>query len=91
LHTELFDEVLERKKSYRAPLPEPPSLQSDESPVYAGPNFDELDQAVQNSFYEYLGERGVDDALAERLADFAQAKELSEYIAWLDGVRAFAK
>jgi hypothetical protein len=46
---------------------------------------------VQNAFSEYLRARGVDDALAERLADFAQAKELSEYIAWLDGVRAFAK
>jgi len=62
----------------------------DELPLYAGPNFDELDQAVQNAFYEYLADRGVDDALAERLADFAQAKEQSEYVAWLAAARAFA-
>ena len=63
----------------------------DELPVYAGPNFDELDQAVQNAFYEYLADRGVDDALAERLADFAQAKEQSEYVGWLQAARDFAK
>ena len=63
----------------------------DELPLYAGPNFDELDQAVQNAFYEYLADRGVDDALAERLADFAQAKEQSEYVAWLSAARDFAK
>ena len=63
----------------------------DELPLYAGPNFDELDQAVQNAFYEYLADRGVDDALAERLADFAQAKEQSEYVNWLAAARDFAK
>ena len=67
------------------------SPQFDELPLYAGPNFDELDQAVQNAFYEYLADRGVDDELAEKLADFAQAKEQSEYVGWLTAARDFAK
>ena len=66
-------------------------MQFDELPLYAGPNFDELDQAVQNAFYEYLADRGVDDALAERLADYAQAKEQNEYVNWLAAARDFAK
>lgn len=30
-----------------------------ETAEYAGPNFEELDQALQNAFYDYLGERCV--------------------------------
>lgn len=64
---------------------------ADESPAYGGPNFDELDQAVQNAFYEYLADRGVDDAAADKLGDYAAAKENAEYTAWLAAVSAFVK
>ena len=46
---------------------------------------------MQNAFYEYLADRGVDGALAERLADYAQAKEQTEYVNWLAAARDFAK
>jgi len=64
---------------------------ADEAPGYGGPNFDELDQAVQNAFYEYLADRGVDDDAADKLGDYAAAKENAEYTAWLAAVAAFAK
>lgn len=64
---------------------------SEESAAYGGPNFDELDQAVQNGFYEYLADRGVDDALAERLGDYAAAKEQVEYVTWLTSTRDLVK
>jgi hypothetical protein len=63
----------------------------DEGAAYSGPNFDELDQALQNGFYEYLAARGVDDSLCERLADFCAAKEQAEYVNWLGGAASFVK
>jgi complement component 1 Q subcomponent-binding protein, mitochondrial len=62
----------------------------DELRTYAGPNFDELDQTLQNAFYEFLAERGVDDGLAEKLADYCGAKEQTEYTNWLGAARDFA-
>ena len=35
-------------------------------------------------------DRGIDDAFAERLADFAQSKEQTEYVRWLAAARDFA-
>ncbi len=64
---------------------------SDDLPLYGGPNFDELDQAVQNGFYEYLADRGVDDGLAEKLGDYCAAKEQVEYLSWLSATRDFVK
>lgn len=64
---------------------------SEENPSYGGPNFEELDQAVQNGFYEYLAERGIDDTLAEKLGDFAASKEQAEYITWLETTKAFVQ
>jgi complement component 1 Q subcomponent-binding protein len=63
----------------------------DELRTYAGPNFDELDQNLQNAFYEYLAERGVDDAAAQTIADYCGAKEQTEYVNWLAAARDFAK
>lgn len=63
----------------------------DELPYYAGPNFDELDQALQNSVYEYLAARGIDDSLATNLADYCAAKEQNEYVNWLSSMNDFAR
>lgn len=62
----------------------------EDAPVYAGPTFDELDNALQNAFYEYLADRGVDDSLAEKLTDFCSTKEQVEYVRWLGAVKDFA-
>ena len=44
----------------------------DELPQYAGPVFEELDDALQNAFYEYLEDRGIHDDLAATLSDYAR-------------------
>lgn len=61
----------------------------DESPVYAGPAFEELDVSLQTAFYEYLAERGIDDELAANLADYCANKEQQEYVHWLKSMKDF--
>jgi len=74
-----------------APSPDKVFGGFDELPYYAGPNFDELDQALQNSVYEYLAARGIDDSLATNLADYCAAKEQNEYVNWLSTMNEFVK
>jgi len=42
---------------------------------YIGPAFDTLDVAVQDEFEAYLKERGIDEALAQFIPQFAEYKE----------------
>ncbi len=74
---------------------EPPAAEifagSETSALYAGPQFDELDETLQNAFYEYLSQRGVDDDFAATLSDFCSSKEQAEYVAWLKGMQSFIK
>lgn len=57
----------------------------------AGPQFDELDETLQNAFYDYLAERGVDDDLAASVSDYCSSKEQLEYVGWLKGMQSFVK
>lgn len=59
----------------KAPTPDQVFGGFDETPVYAGPAFDELDEDLKNAFYEYLSARGVDDAFADKLAAYSCDKE----------------
>jgi complement component 1 Q subcomponent-binding protein, mitochondrial len=61
----------------------------EETSVYGGPVFDELDDTLQNAFYDWLGNMGVDDDLAARVSDYASSKEQHEYVGWLKGVHGF--
>jgi complement component 1 Q subcomponent-binding protein, mitochondrial len=65
--------------------------QEDTLPFYNGPNFEELDTTLQNAFYEHLEQLGIDDSFASALADYASAKEQSEYVQWLKSVEKFIK
>ncbi|WWC70183.1 uncharacterized protein I206_104132 [Kwoniella pini CBS 10737] len=58
---------------------------------YMGPQFDHLDQAVQEAFGAYLAERGVDEALADFVLSYCEHKEQKDYVSWLDQVRGFVE
>ncbi|WVR07054.1 hypothetical protein IAU60_004093 [Kwoniella sp. DSM 27419] len=58
---------------------------------YMGPQFDHLDQAVQEAFGAYLAERGVDEALADFVLSYCEHKEQKDYVSWLDQVRGFVQ
>lgn len=68
-------------------------LDDDESyfSSYPGPNYDELDESVQEEFHKYLEVRGVDSDLANYIAEVHVDKEQREYTRWLENVSNFVK
>ena len=62
---------------------------AESSAAYGGPIFDELDETLQNAFYDFLAQRGVDDELAGRIADYCSSKEQTEYVSFLQAVEKF--
>jgi complement component 1 Q subcomponent-binding protein len=55
--------------------------------VYTGPPFGNLDEELQNLLDQYLADRGVDEMLAEFVAEYIDSKEQKEYVSWLEGKR----
>ncbi|GAC95050.1 regulatory protein [Pseudozyma hubeiensis SY62] len=56
---------------------------------YLGPQFETLDDAVQNQWYQFWAERGVDANLALFIPNYAEYKEQREYCSWLANMRDF--
>lgn len=54
---------------------------------YSGPDFDELDETLQQAFLDYLEERGVTSELGQYLRSACVDKSSREYVAWLQKVR----
>ncbi|PVG01452.1 mitochondrial glyco protein [Serendipita vermifera] len=59
--------------------------------LFIGPNFDNLDVAVQEAFESYLEERGIDENLAMLIPEYAAWKEQQEYVSWLNNVKKFVE
>jgi len=57
--------------------------------VYPGPDFLSLDSTVQEIFYEYLEERGINSDLAEFLPEYVNMKENKSYLRWLEQISKF--
>ena len=56
---------------------------------YLGPQFETLDDSLQDQFRQYLHERGIDANLALFIPNYAEYKEQREYCSWLANVRTF--
>jgi hypothetical protein len=61
----------------------------DSDTVFTGPVFSELDSELQDSFREYVAERGINEDLGEYLRHLMFDKEQEEYVHWLEGVKTF--
>ncbi|THH11945.1 hypothetical protein EW145_g350 [Phellinidium pouzarii] len=59
--------------------------------LYSGPSFDHLDPEVQEEFEKFLDERGINEALAIFLHDYAEYKEQTEYVSWIEKVQKFVE
>ncbi|XP_021717100.1 uncharacterized protein At2g39795, mitochondrial-like [Chenopodium quinoa] len=55
---------------------------------YTGPKFRELDDELQNSLYEFLEERQIDDTLCVFLHNYVNYKEKAEHIRWMNSVKS---
>ncbi|KIR67283.1 hypothetical protein I312_102628 [Cryptococcus bacillisporus CA1280] len=58
---------------------------------YMGPQFDHLDETVQEAFGSYLAERGVDESLADFVLSYCEHKEQKDYVSWINQVRGFVE
>ncbi|WVQ80767.1 hypothetical protein IAT38_002872 [Cryptococcus sp. DSM 104549] len=58
---------------------------------YMGPQFEHLDEVVQEAFGSYLAERGVDETLADFVLSYCEHKEQKDYVSWLEAVRGFVE
>ncbi|XP_057794935.1 uncharacterized protein At2g39795, mitochondrial-like [Salvia miltiorrhiza] len=56
---------------------------------YMGPQFKELDDELQDSLYDFLEARGVDDELAEFLHAYMRYKDKNEYIRWMESMKTY--
>ena len=67
----------------------------EENPVigttYSGPNFEDLEESVQDKFHDYLEERGINADLANYIIEAHLDKEQREYTSWLERVAHFVK
>eukprot|EP01067_Filipodium_phascolosomae_P009758 Filipodium_phascolosomae@DN947_c0_g1_i1.p1 len=62
-----------------------------ESPTgYNGPEFEDLDDNLQNSIDEYLAAYGISEELADMIDACAMDKEQREYMVWLKAMEALA-
>ena len=56
---------------------------------YTGPDFEELDESLQDSFLAFLEERDITPELGEWLMHLVHDKEQREYMYWLEKVKHF--
>ncbi|KAK2982852.1 hypothetical protein RJ640_021342 [Escallonia rubra] len=56
---------------------------------YMGPKFKELDDELQESLYEFLEARGIDDELAVFLHKYMKNKDKLEFVRWMENVKSY--
>ncbi|KAJ0008497.1 hypothetical protein Pint_30296 [Pistacia integerrima] len=56
---------------------------------YVGPEFKALDDELQDSLYEFLEERGINEQLAVFLHEYMRNKDRIEVIRWMQTVKSY--
>ncbi|XP_010459123.1 PREDICTED: uncharacterized protein At2g39795, mitochondrial-like [Camelina sativa] len=59
--------------------------------AYIGPEFQEMEEELQDSVYRFLEERGIGDELAEFLHQYMKNKDKAEYIRWMETVKSYVE
>lgn len=67
----------------------PATASDNDSSLYGGPRYEDLDPAVQGGFQQYLAERGIDDDLSFFVIQHSRYKEEEEYLHWLKTLNEF--
>ena len=63
----------------------------DSDATYNGPDFEDLDDSLQESFDEFLAEAGINDEVCDFVDATAIDKEQREYMRWLKNVDSFIR
>ncbi|XP_010472884.1 PREDICTED: uncharacterized protein At2g39795, mitochondrial-like isoform X1 [Camelina sativa] len=58
---------------------------------YGGPEFEELDDQLQDALYQFLEERGIGDELAVFLHQYMKNKGKGEYVRWMESVKSYVE
>ncbi|ESQ27114.1 hypothetical protein EUTSA_v10019068mg [Eutrema salsugineum] len=58
---------------------------------YGGPEFEELDDELQDALYQFLEERGISDELGVFLHRFMKNKNKYEYVRWMESVKSYVE
>ncbi|CAM9666465.1 unnamed protein product [Discosporangium mesarthrocarpum] len=66
-----------------------PDSDPKDTSLYAGPVFSELDERVQKGMLKYLEERNINEDMAAFICMYADHKEQTEYMRWLETVKRF--
>jgi complement component 1 Q subcomponent-binding protein len=69
----------------------PDGKNAEDSDLYSGPIFSELEESVQDAMKSYLADRQIDEDLCYFVLSFARAKEQREYIHWLNKLLTFSE
>jgi complement component 1 Q subcomponent-binding protein len=65
------------------------AAERDATSSYNGPDFEDLDDSLQESFDEFLAEAGITDEVCDFVDASAMDKEQREYMRWLKNVESF--
>lgn len=63
----------------------------DNPAAFNGPDFEDLEDSLQEAMDEYLGEIGISDSVFDFIDASAIDKEHTEYMRWLENLNAFMK
>ncbi|KAJ6407832.1 hypothetical protein OIU84_011188 [Salix udensis] len=59
--------------------------------AYAGPDFNDLDENLQNAFHKHLEIRGIKPSTTNVLFDYMANKDNKEYLLWLKNLKNFVE
>ncbi|ESQ35221.1 hypothetical protein EUTSA_v10008623mg [Eutrema salsugineum] len=59
--------------------------------AYIGPEFEEMEDELQDSLYQFLEERGISDDLAVFFHQYMKNKDKAEYIRWMETVKSYVE
>lgn len=67
------------------------TLENSDELAYEGPDFNDLDENLQNAFLKYLEIRGIKPSVTNVLFDYMANKDTKEYLLWLKNVKNFVE
>ncbi|KFK43828.1 hypothetical protein AALP_AA1G179000, partial [Arabis alpina] len=59
--------------------------------AFIGPQFEQMEDELQDLLYRFLEERGISDDLAVFLHQYMENKAKAEYIRWMETIKSYVE